>query len=317
MEEVMAQSPSEIFMMRPAKFMFNTETAVTNHYQDLEASMEAKQERFQRQAVAQFDGVVETLRKNSIKVKVFQDTEEPAKPDAIFPNNWITSHQQGEMVLYPMATPNRRIERSSTVTSWLEDNFEVSRIIDLSSHELAGKYLEGTGSIVFDHKARIAYACESVRTNPEILEILCREIGYKSMTFKAADENGSPIYHTNVMMSVCTDFVVCCLEAVRDEKERKLLIKSFEDSEKKCVDISYGEVSEFAGNCYEILGTDGRKKFVMSSRAWEGLGDGARDKIKGASRDLDIVTANVEVIEKVGGGGVRCMIAPIFNKRKH
>jgi len=187
---------------------------------------------WQEVAMQEFDKAVETLKENKIKVTVFQDTQDPVKPDAIFPNNWISCHQTGEVVLYPMATPNRRLERRTDVVDWLKGNFLVTRVVDLSPYEDKGRYLEGTGSIVFDHTARIAYACSSVRTDKDVLNKLCAEIGYTMVLVEAKDSKGRPIYHTNVFMSIATDFVVICMEAVQKKMDKKMMEDSFKQSGK-------------------------------------------------------------------------------------
>lgn len=308
--EKLAQSPGEIFMVRPANFCFNVETAVTNHYQDKNAGKDARDK-----AVEEFDQAINTLSANEIKVTVFKDSEQPIKPDAIFPNNWISMHQSGEVILYPMATPNRRLERREDIVKWLKDNFQVTKIVDISHHEDKGKFLEGTGSIVFDHPARVAYACLSVRTDLELLEILCQQIGYDKVVVDAYDRNGLAIYHTNVFLTVATDFVIVCLEAVVDGGQRQNLVSAFKKSGKTIFEISQEQVGSLMGNCFEVMGKDGRKKLVMSTRAWGSLTESQQKTLSNMSPDLDIVKCCVNTIESVGGGGIRCTIAPVFNKR--
>eukprot|EP00090_Calanus_glacialis_P045323 TRINITY_DN8341_c0_g1_i2.p1 TRINITY_DN8341_c0_g1~~TRINITY_DN8341_c0_g1_i2.p1 ORF type:complete len:314 (+),score=144.19 TRINITY_DN8341_c0_g1_i2:111-1052(+) len=304
----LSQSPSEVFMVRPGNFMFNMETAVTNHYQDKTSS----NTEWHGVAMQEFDQAVETLRKNKVRVTVFQDTEDPAKPDAIFPNNWISCHQTGEVVLYPMATPNRRLERRMDVVQWLKDDFSVTRVVDLSSYEDKGRYLEGTGSIVFDHTAMVAYACSSVRTDKGVLERLCEEIGYSKVLVEAADSKGRPIYHTNVFMSIATDFVVICMDAVQKEVDRKMMKDSLEQSGKKVITVTQDQVDSLAANCYEVVGMDGRRKLIISTRGWGILTEGQRERL---SAMVDIVQCRVDTIEAVGGGGIRCMLAPVFCNR--
>eukprot|EP00092_Neocalanus_flemingeri_P020433 GFUD01022136.1.p1 GENE.GFUD01022136.1~~GFUD01022136.1.p1 ORF type:complete len:324 (+),score=148.73 GFUD01022136.1:42-974(+) len=304
----LSQSPSEVFMVRPGNFMFNTETAVTNHYQDMARSnME-----WQEVARQEFDRAVDTLRENKVKVTVFQDTEDPVKPDAIFPNNWISCHQTGEVVLYPMATPNRRLERRMDVVQWLKDNFSVTRVVDLSPYEDKGSYLEGTGSIVFDHTARVAYACSSVRTDVKVLDRLCAEIGYTRLVVEAADSQGRPIYHTNVFMSIATDFVVICMDAVQKEEDKKRMEDSFKQSGKSVITVTQQQVDSLAANCFEVVGQDGRRKLIISTRGWGSLTEGQREAL---TARVDIVQCKVDTIEVVGGGGIRCMLAPVFSIR--
>jgi len=299
------QAPKEIFMVRPAKFGFNSETATDNHYQSSVCDPSL--------AVSEFDTSVSTLRQSGLQVTVFQDTQTPPKPDAIFPNNWISCHESGEVILYPMAAENRRRERREDVVTWLKNNFVVTRVVDLSQYELQGKYLEGTGSIVFDHVTKTAYACVSHRTDPELLETLCREIGYKSMVVEALDADGHPIYHTNVFLAIGTNWVVVCLEAVQGSG-RSRLEDMLMESGRKVVKVSQEQVTNLAANCYEVTATDNRAKLVMSTRAWSSLNIEQRDQL--SQPDVDIVLCNIDTIERVGGGGIRCMLAPVFNKRR-
>jgi len=305
----LSQSPSEVFMVRPGNFMFNIETAVTNHYQDTSMSnME-----WQELAMQEFDRAVGTLRENRVKVTVFQDTETPIKPDAIFPNNWISCHQTGEVVLFPMATPNRRLERRMDIVQWLKDNFSVTRVVDLSPYEDEEKFLEGTGSIVFDHTARVAYACSSVRTDADVLDRLCSEIGYTRVLVEAADSQGRPIYHTNVFMSIAQDFVVICMDAVKKDEDRKKMEDSFNKSGKKVITVTQEQVDSLAANCYEVVGEDGRRKLIISTRGWSSLTEVQKELLVAR---VDIVKCKVDTIEVVGGGGIRCMLAPVLCVRK-
>merc|ERR1719427_1210285 len=214
--------------------------------------------KWQGVAKEEFDRAVEILRENKINV-------------TIFPNNWISCHQAGEVVLYPMATPNRRLERRMDVVDWLKDNFHVSRVVDLSHHENSGKYLEGTGSIVFDHTARLAYACTSVRTDTEVLDMLCKEIGYSRILVEASDSQGRPIYHTNVFMSIAKDFVVICLDALQKTKDREKMVNSFKKNGKEVINVTQRQVDSLAANCLEVVAQDGRRKLIMSTKGWDSL----------------------------------------------
>jgi len=305
----LSQSPSEVIMVRPGKYMFNTDSTLTNHYQDTSMSnME-----WQELAMHEFDRAVYTLRDNTVKVTVFQDTETPIKPNAIFPNNWISCHQTGEVVLFPMATPNRRLERRMDIVQWLKDNFLVTRVVDLCSYEETEQFLEGTESIVFDHTARMAYACSSVRTDVDVLDWLCGELGYTKLMVRATDSQGRPIYKTNIFMSIAQDFVVICMDAVKKDKDKKKLEESFKKSGKKVIPVTLEQADSLAANCYEVVGGDGRRKLIISTRGWGSLTEVQRESLKAK---VDIVQCKVDTIEVVGGGGIRCMLAPVFCERK-
>jgi len=306
MSSNLKQSPSFLFMVRPAAFGFNTETGVDNHYQDTSAAAEECSE----VALAEFDQAVAQLREAGVQVKVFQDTKDPLKPDSIFPNNWISCHETGEVVLFPMATPNRRLERRDDVVLWLKENFKVTRVLDLSKYEEVGEYLEGTGSIVFDHVHKRAFACQSLRTNSRVLDELCQEIGYTPHLFEAADKKGRAIYHTNVLLAIGQRWVVFCQEACKEHGELSELLK---EGDRTLVAVSQDQVESLAGNCYEVIGADGRRKIVMSNRGWESLTSEQREALVMAG--VDPVLCNVPTIERVGGGGIRCMLAPIFNQK--
>jgi len=252
----MNQSPNEIFMVRPVNFMFNQETAVTNHYQDTKCS--SSDSEWRQIALQEFDDAVKTLKDNKIEVTVVQDTPYFIKPDAIFPNNWISIHQTGEVVLYPMATSNRRLERRQDLIQWFLDNFKISKVIDLTEHENDDNFLEGTGSIVFDYQGRVAYACESVRTNNKVLTELCEKLNFEKFLMEASDKQGRPIYHTNVFMSITSTLAVVCLDALKEDVRQKLVNK-FQESGKKIVNISQNQVENLAGNCYEVYWSGWKK----------------------------------------------------------
>jgi len=306
----MNQSPNEIFMVRPVNFMFNQETAVTNHYQDTKCS--SSDSDWRQIALQEFDEAVKTLKDNKIEVTVVQDTPYFIKPDAIFPNNWISIHETGEVVLYPMATSNRRLERRQDLIQWFLDNFKISKVIDLTEHENDDNFLEGTGSIVFDYQGRVAYACESVRTNNKVLTELCKKLNFEKFLMEASDKQGRPIYHTNVFMSITSTLAVVCLDALKEDVRQKLVNK-FQESGKKIVNISQNQVENLAGNCYEVIGQDGKNKLVISTRAWSSLSQDQKDVL---SESADIVQCCIDTIERVGGGGIRCMMTGIFADRK-
>lgn len=211
------QCATDILLIKPAGFSFNAETALTNTFQQ---SMDASPQQIQQNAAKEFDAFAHALINKGIQVMVIDDTPYPPKPDAIFPNNWVSCHSDGTMVLCPMCTPNRRLERRPEIIDAIKDKYVVEKIIDLSAYEASNQFLEGTGSIVFDHLHRIAYACLSPRTNKFLLEKLCGGINYTPVYFFARNKDGKEIYHTNVMMCIAERFAVVCLESISDEEER-------------------------------------------------------------------------------------------------
>ena len=303
----MQQESSKIFMVRPAHFAFNEQTAESNSFQNAPEDISG----VQTKVWAEFDAAVATLRNAGVDVWVIEDTDDVIKPDAVFPNNWISTHEDGTIVLYPMLTPNRRAERRLDIVESLKENFEVSRILDLSGYEVGDEFLEGTGSIVFDHEARLAYACLSPRTHLRVLQHLCQEIGYKPIIFHSADEQGQDIYHTNVVMGIAKGFVMICLESVKDEEERALLKASFETSGKEIIDISFNQLKSFGGNVLAVLGESGESYLAISLTAYTSLSERQKERI---SRHSKVLPISIPTIETIGGGSVRCMLAQNFLK---
>jgi hypothetical protein len=303
----MQQYSSRLFMVRPAHFAFNEQTAESNSFQNAPEDISG----MQTKVLAEFDSAVATLRNVGVDVWVIEDTDDIIKPDAIFPNNWISTHEDGTIVLYPMLTPNRRAERRMDIVESLNENFEVSRILDLSSYEDTNEFLEGTGSIVFDHEARLAYTCLSPRTHLSVLQHLCDEIDYKPVVFHSVDEKGQDVYHTNVVMGIAKEFVIICLESVRDEKERALLANSFETSGKEIIDISFKQVKSFAGNVLAINNESGETHLALSETAYCSLNENQKERI---SRHAVFLPISIPTIETIGGGSIRCMLAQNFLK---
>ena len=217
------QTTKNIFLVRPASFYFNNETAGSNAFQNKTIENES---RIKQKAFSEFDRFANTLKSKGVNVIIFEDTENPKKPDAVFPNNWVSLHADGTMVLYPMCAPNRRLERRQDIIDSLKKKFKINKTIDLSVYEKENKFLEGTGSIVFDHNNKIAYACLSIRTNKELFINLCNNLQYKPIYFFAYDQNNNEIYHTNVMMCVAEKFAVVCLSSITEIQERKEVIDS-------------------------------------------------------------------------------------------
>ena len=291
-------------MIRPVNFGFNEQTAGSNAFQNRNAEQREVQDR----ALKEFDNLVSILQENGVEVIVIDDTHEPHTPDSIFPNNWVSFHQDGTVFLYPMMAENRRLERREDIIMGLEDEFKVKHVIDLSRFEHENKFLEGTGSMVLDRENKIAYACLSPRTNKEVLDLFCSESGYKAILFHAIDENGMDIYHTNVLMCVGNSFVVICLDSIKDPQEKENVISALKSTRKQIVPISFTQMNQFAGNMLELNNQSGESLVVMSKSAWESLNYEQRTTLNTFSKP---VYADISTIENNGGGSARCMIAEV------
>ncbi|MES2810770.1 MAG: arginine deiminase-related protein [Bacteroidota bacterium] len=300
----MSQSTSNLLMIRPANFGFNNQTADSNAFQ----TRSANQQQAQTQALVEFDNLVQTLRDNKVNVTVIEDTPQPHTPDSIFPNNWVSFHTNGDVFLYPMQAENRRLERREDVIRKLEDNFKVSHVIDLSRFEHDDKFLEGTGSMVLDRDNKIAYACLSPRTDAEVLEVFCKQAGYKAVSFNAVDEKGLAIYHTNVLMCVGSKFTTICLDSITDNTEKQNVIKSLTNTNKQIIEISFDQMNHFAGNMLEVQNSNGDTLIVMSQSANQSLTDAQRTILSSFGK---LVYADIHTIETNGGGSARCMIAEV------
>jgi hypothetical protein len=308
----MSQSSSSILMIRPVSFGYNTETAETNTFQSQATALQPAQ--IQEIARSEFDAFVIKLRAAGIDVIVFDDTLQPHKPDSIFPNNWVSFHEDGRVVLYPMQAQNRRLERKADLIYQLKDNFGfgISEIIDLSYFEREDKFLEGTGSMILDRDHKIAYACLSPRTNAEVLKVFCDKMGYAPHTITAIDKKGVPVYHTNVLMALGENFAIICLEAIPDESEREKLTQSLENTGKIIIPITYDQMLKFAGNMLQVRNTDGKEILVMSDSGYNSLSDEQYDALYNRT---GILHANLNCIETYGGGSARCMMAEIFSPK--
>jgi hypothetical protein len=291
-----SQAPSAVLMIRPKSFGFNSQTAATNAFQSNSNSDELT---ISTIAVQEFDTMVDVLRSNDIEVVVVEDTDEPQKPDAIFPNNWISFHHDGSIVLYPMLAENRRAERNISVLKELESFYTIRQTIDLTSFEKENKFLEGTGSIVFDYVNKIAYASRSARTDEDVLN--------------AVDETGQEIYHTNVLMCVGSKFAIICLDAIQQEDDQEKLLDSFSATGHKVIAISYEQMKLFAGNMMEVLSKSDEPFVLLSEKAFLSLLPGQLDAL---SKFAEPVALKIPTIEHYGGGSVRCMVAGIFNPER-
>jgi hypothetical protein len=310
MQATSAQAASTVFLVRPVRFSFNLETAASNYFQ--QAATETDNT-VQAKVQAEFDNVVATLRAQGINVLVFDDTLEPHTPDSIFPNNWVTLHADGRILLYPMCAPNRRLERRTDILAALSQQFVVEEIVDLSAPEQQGHYLEGTGSIIFDHVHRVAYACLSPRTDARLFQDVCALLAYQPVLFHAVDQQGHAIYHTNVMMCVGAQFAVVCLESILDAAERAAVEYALTSTGHEVVAISLGQIACFAGNMLCLQGAQGQYVLALSQSAFEALTPAQRAIL---GQYCELLPMPIPTIETVGGGSVRCMLAEIYLPEK-
>ncbi|WP_397450342.1 citrulline utilization hydrolase CtlX [Pseudomonas sp. NA-150] len=299
------QTTNSVLMIRPAQFAFNPDTAINNRFQRAPLDPELTQHK----ALEEFDGYVETLRHYGVEVLVVQDTPTPHTPDSIFPNNGWSSHADGSLVLYPMQGRNRRLERHKGALDTLAQHYSVRETIDLSPLEQQDIYLEGTGSMVLDREQRILYACHSGRTHPEALRQFAERLDYQTHLFHAVDRQHSPIYHSNVMMSVGRHLAVVCLQALPDRDERAALEKQLRRTGKQILALDLDQLESFAGNMLELHDKDGRALLVMSRSAWRSLEFAQQRQIE---RFAEPVVVNIDHIERTGGGSARCMLAEIY-----
>jgi len=300
----MSQSTSHILMIRPVNFGFNEETAGSNAFQDRNAATDGVNEKAQQE----FDRMVNTLRGEGVDVTVIDDTPEPYTPDSIFPNNWVSFHDDGGVFLYPMQAENRRLERREDIINQLEDNFAVKHIIDLSRFEVEDKFLEGTGSMVLDRMNKIAYACLSPRTDRELLNLFCEQAGYTAVSFDAVDEKGQAIYHTNVLMCVGSKFAVICLDSIPNPHEKIVVKESLQSTQKEIIDISFAQMNRFAGNMLEVQNAEGETLIMMSKNAFNALEDEQKNTLEKYGK---LVYSDINTVETNGGGSARCMMAEV------
>jgi len=294
-------------MIRPVRFQSNPLTAASNRFQGRNESSPAQQ---QIDAEAEFDGLAAALEAGGITVVQVDDTTEPHTPDAIFPNNWVSFHADGTVVLYPMEATNRRTERRQDIIDTLASQFgfQIREIVDFSHHEQDGHFLEGTGSLVLDRVNRIAYACLSSRTHLDVLGEFAQRLDYEVVAFDAADRHGAPIYHTNVLMNVGEELAVICEEAIPRDDQREAVIHSLEGSGHKVLTLTFDQMDAFAGNMLELRSSSGQRLIAMSEQARESLSESQLETI---SAYAQIISAPIENIESSAGGSVRCMLAEI------
>ncbi len=297
-----------IMMIKPCNFGYNRLTALDNVYQNSYNKGLSKLE-ISKKASLEFDAFSSLLRNAGISVIEFKDSDTEYTPDSIFPNNWISTHSNGTICLYPMFSPNRRSERRQDILDYLENNFNVNNIFnEMLDFEDKHQFLEGTGSMVLDRKNKIAYASISQRTHKELFFKWCKKMNFRAMSFMSKDEK-KPIYHTNVFMSICENMVFICLNALSDSDKKKALLDLFKKTKKEVVDISKDQMKNFLGNVLELKNNDNKSFLVMSSSAYSTLNNYQKEII---NKKSTILHSPLDTIEYFGGGSARCMIAEIF-----
>ncbi|MBV8324840.1 citrulline utilization hydrolase CtlX [Chryseobacterium sp.] len=306
------QTTDTILMIEPIAFGYNAETAKNNYFQ-----VEQTGDDIQSKALAEFNTFVGKLRSKGINVITIKDTLDPHTPDSIFPNNWVSFHKDGKVVLYPMFASNRRVERREDIIESIENQgFEVSEIDDWSFSETQGHFLEGTGSMIFDHDHKIAYGSVSLRLDENLFREFCAKYGFTPVVFHSYQTVGTerlPIYHTNVMMCVADQFVVICLDCIDDELEREKVVETIKNSGKEIVEISEEQMQQFAGNMLQVQNKQGEKFLVMSQTAYQSL---APEQVAAIEKYCEIIYSDLTTIEVNGGGSARCMLAEVFLPKK-
>ena len=302
------QSPSAVVLIRPHHFGPNPATAVDNAFQSTDPTRDAAS--IARDAYAESTRLAEALEAAGVQVHLFEDTES-VRPDSVFPNNWFSTHPGGRIAVYPMYSPNRRTERRADIIELLKERFRVQDIIDFSGLEQDGLFLEGTGAMVLDHTNRVAYAASSHRADPLALERFCATFGYEPMMFFANDPSGIPVYHTNVMMCIATEFVLVGLSLIYDQRRRQEVAERLTEPGRELIELSADQVADFAGNAIELRSAEGRI-LVMSARAAASLSADQRAVIERSCRVLAVDIPTIEL----AGGSVRCMIAGILLDRR-
>lgn len=306
------QTTDTVLMIEPVAFGYNAQTAENNYFQ-----VNSENNDTQTKALAEFQNFVEKLRSKGINVITVKDTLEPHKPDSIFPNNWVSFGADGKVFLYPMFAPNRRDERRPEILQEVEAvGFDIKEIDDLSQSENENKFLEGTGSMIFDHDKKIAYGSVSLRLDEQLFRDFCAKIGYEPVVFHSFQTAGTerlPIYHTNVMMCVADKFVVICLDCIDDEMEREKVQEVIKNSDKELIEISEEQMQQFAGNMLQVRNSEGKTFLVMSETAYKSL---TPEQISAIEKYSEIIYSDLHTIEINGGGSARCMLAEVFLPKK-
>ena len=309
------QITDTILMVRPINFRMNEQTAVNNYYQKVLDNITPQT--VQQQALQEFDAFVKKLQSVGIKVVVVQDTKEPDTPDSIFPNNWISFHESGDVALYPMFAENRRLERREDVLELLEnEGFHIENIVDYTSAEEEDIFLEGTGSLLLDRKNGKAYCALSPRADEELFIEFCEDFEFTPVVFTAyqtVDGKRMPIYHTNVIMCLGEDFAVICLDCIDDKTERKNVLKNLKEDGKEVIAITEEQVVQFAGNMLHVKNSEGKRFIVMSNAAYQSL---TKEQLQKLEKHGELLYNSLDTIEACGGGSARCMMAEVFLPKK-
>ena len=296
---------SKILMVSPDKFRNNEHTLSDNVFQ----SRKFNEDQIKSIALKEFDKLRDVILKSGINVFSFDDDSKFDTPDAVFPNNWISFHHLHKAILYPMFATNRRFERESKILNKLsKSGIEIELINDYSVYENENKFLEGTGSIVLDRKSKTAYCSISKRSNVDLFKKFCLDMDYVSVTFNSSYQS-KPIYHTNVMMSICNNFSVICLDSIQNKQERESIIEKLNSSGLEIIDITVDQMCSFLGNCIQLVDSESNPLLVMSSRAYNSI---KNSQLKIIEKHTDIIHSDIKTIEDNGGGSARCMIAEIF-----
>jgi hypothetical protein len=307
---MLKQTTNTLLMIEPLAFGFNAQTAVNNYFQQ---KTEVSQSAIQELALAEFNAMVKQLRTNGMDVLVVKDTLDPHTPDSIFPNNWVSFHEDGRVALYPMFAENRRNERRDAVLRVIENKkHPITGVMDYSPFELQHLFLEGTGSLILDHVNKIAYAALSERTDKSLLLQFCHDFGYSAVHFIAnqtVDGNRLPIYHTNVMMCVADQYAVICLDSIDHAEERSAVVASLGKTGKEIIAIAEDQMHHFACNMLQVENNAGKQFLVMSQTAYNSL---IQEQIDRLSSYNDFIVVAIPTIERVGGGSARCMMAEVF-----
>ncbi len=302
------QTANTVLMVEPIAFGYNSQTAENNYFQ-----VEQKETDIQEKALAEFNNFVGKLRNKGVQVITVKDTLNPHSPDSIFPNNWVSFHEDGKVALYPMFAPNRRVERRTDILDTVQNaGFKITEIQDLSSAEKEDKFLEGTGSMIFDHDYKVAYGSVSLRLDEKLFLDFCEKFDFQPVVFHSYQNVGNqrlPIYHTNVMMCVAKQFVVICLDCIDDEMEREKVQEVIKSTNKEVIEISEDQMQQFAGNMLQVQNQEGTPFLVMSETAYKSLTTKQIEKIESY---CEIIYADLNTIEVNGGGSARCMLAEVF-----
>ena len=303
-------SATTILMIRPAAFGFNPETASDNLFQ---VKTGVSNDALQLNALAEFDNMVSQLRKNGVDVLVIEDTATPIKPDAVFPNNWLSTSPNGKVFVYPMYAPSRRAEKRHDILKTLSKQFKVKDLQDWTEFEAEGRFLEGTGSMVMDHDNKLIYAAISERTSIAVLERFAAENRYQAIAFLATDKDGFPVYHTNVVMTLGSAFCVLCEEAIAEEWELIAVRQLLESTHHSIIPITREQMHSFAGNMLEVKNNNGEHLLVLSQTAYDSLRKEQKQMLEAYAKLLPVA---IPTIEQAGGGSVRCMMAEMFLEKK-